>query len=124
MYYICIVTRGGIHDKICPEPKGNPEGEAREIFQWFRLYFIVFPVSSHYIDMLNYKSSIDIPGRSILEELILPIASIAGQYGKILPSRLRMLNSSLKLYFRNTLLQQTKPKTRKKFSNPHTILFL
>ena len=39
-------------------------------------------------DILNKKSSIDLPGRSILEELILGIALTALQYGKILPSTL------------------------------------
>ena len=53
-----------------------------------RLYFIVFFDSSHNTDILNFKSSIGPPGRSILVELILRIASAAGQYGKILPSRL------------------------------------
>ena len=78
MYYICIVTRGGIHDKIWPEPKGNPEGKARGISQGFRLYFIVFPDLSHYTDILNYKSSIDLHRISILEVVILRIASTAG----------------------------------------------
>ena len=62
---ICIVTRGGP-----------------------RLYFIVFLDSCHNTDILNYKSSIDHHWRSILEELILRIAPTAGQYWKILPSRL------------------------------------
>ena len=53
-----------------------------------RLYFIVYRDSSHITDILNYKSSIDLPGKSILEKLILRIAFTAGQYGKILPSRL------------------------------------
>ena len=52
-----------------------------------RLYFIIFPDLSHNEVILNYKSSIDLPGRSILEELILRIALTAGQHGKILPSR-------------------------------------
>ena len=52
------------------------------------LYFIAYPDSSHNTDILNYNSSIDFPGRSILEELILHIAPTAGQYGKILPGRL------------------------------------
>ena len=82
------MTRGGIYDAIYPEHKGNLEGKTQGISQGLRLYFIVFPDSSHYTDILNYKSSIDLPGRSILEELILRIASTAGQYGIILPSRL------------------------------------
>ena len=46
-----------------------------------------------YINILNYNSSIDLPGRSILEQLILRIAPTAGQYGKILPSRLSNIGS-------------------------------
>ena len=57
----------------------------REI-QGLRLYFIVFPDSSHNTDILNYNSSIDIPGRSILEELIVCFAPTAWQCGKILYS--------------------------------------
>ena len=49
----------------------------------YRLYFIIFPDSSHNTDILSYKLSIDIPGRSILEELILHIAPTAEQYGII-----------------------------------------
>ena len=52
-----------------------------------RLYFIVFPDLRHNTDILNYKSRNDLPGKSILEELILRIALTAGQYGKILPSK-------------------------------------
>ena len=79
-----IGTRGGIYKEIYPEP----EGEARWISRELRLYFIVFPDLSHNTDILNYKSSIDLPGRSILEELILRIALTAGQFGKILASKL------------------------------------
>ena len=68
--------------------KGNPEGEAQGISRGLRLYFIVHPNLSETTDILNYSSNLDLPGRSILEELILRIASTAGQYGKILPSRL------------------------------------
>ena len=53
----------------------------------FRLYFIVFPDSSHITDILNCNS-IDHPGGSILEELILRISPTDGQYEKILISRL------------------------------------
>ena len=49
---------------------------------------------SHSTDILNYNSSIDLPGRSILEELILHIAPTAGQYGKLLPSRLNNTGES------------------------------
>ena len=49
---------------------------------------IVFPDWSHNTEILSYKSSIDHHWRSILEELILHIAPTAGQYKKILPSRL------------------------------------
>ena len=78
--------RGGIYDEIWPEPEGNPEGEARVISRGLWLYFIVLPDSSHNTDILNYKSSIELSGRSILEELIIRIAPTAGQYGKIIPS--------------------------------------
>ena len=54
----------------------------------YSLYFVVFPDSSHNTNILNYISSIDLPERSILKDLNLRIASTAGQYGKILPSRL------------------------------------
>ena len=43
-----------------------------------RLHFIVYPDSSHNADILNFNSSIDIPRRSILEELILKIALSSG----------------------------------------------
>ena len=54
----------------------------------YRLYFIVFPDSSHNTDIPISKAIIDLHGRSILEEFILRIASTAGKYRKILPSRL------------------------------------
>ena len=75
------MTRGGIYER-------NPDGEAQGISRGLRLYFIVCPDSSYNTDILNYKSSIDHPGRSILEESILHIAPTAGQYGKISPNRL------------------------------------
>ena len=53
-----------------------------------QFYFIVFPNFSHNLDILNYNSSIDLPGRSILEELFLHVAPTAGQYRKILLSKL------------------------------------
>ena len=49
---------------------------------------ISHPNLSHNTDILNYNSSIDLSKNSILGELILRIVSTAGQYGKILPSRL------------------------------------
>ena len=81
------MTRGGIYNEIYLEPEGNPEGKARAISTGLRLYFVVFPDSSHNTDILNYKSSINLPVRSILEESILRIALTAGQYMKIVPSR-------------------------------------
>ena len=80
-------------------PSAKPEGflRAQAIFCLYfalgislglRLCFIIHPASSHNADILNYNSSIKLPGRSILEELILHIAPTAGQYGKMLPSRL------------------------------------
>ena len=69
-----------------PEPEGNPEGEAKGICRGLRLYFTVYPDLSHYIDILNYNSSIVLPGRAIFEELILPIALAAGAiFSSILP---------------------------------------
>ena len=53
-----------------------------------RLYFLVFPDSCHNTDILNYNSSISLPERSMLEELILCKTPTAGQYRKLLPSRL------------------------------------
>ena len=64
--------------------QGKSRGKAWGISQGLRLYFIVFPDSSHNSGILNFKSSIDLPGRSILEELIFRIAWT----WKILPSRL------------------------------------
>ena len=62
---------------------------------------MVFPDSNHKTDILNYISSFDHPGRSVLEELILRIALTAGQYGKILPSGLSnagKLNYHIKIF--------------------------
>ena len=61
------------------KPKGFPK---------LSLYFIVFPDSSHNTYILNYKSSIDLSVRLILEKLILRIAPTAGQYRKILPTNI------------------------------------
>ena len=47
-----------------------------------------YSLSWREIMRVNYNSSIDLTGRSILEELILHIIPTAGQYGQILPSRL------------------------------------
>ena len=55
------------------KPKGFPEGSG-----YISLYLLTRATA-----ILIYKSSIDLPGISILEELILRIALIAGQYGKI-----------------------------------------
>ena len=62
------------------KPKGFPEGSG--------IFCIVFPDSNHSTDILNYKFSIDLLGRSILAEMILRIAWTAGQYGKMLTSRM------------------------------------
>ena len=62
------------------KPKGFPEGLC-----YISSYFLIrVTIQTFSIT----KSSIDLPGRSILEEVILHIASTAGQYGKILSSRL------------------------------------
>ena len=83
---ICIVMRGGIYYEISLEPEGNPKVKALWISLGLRLYFIVCPDSSHNTDILNCNSSITLPVRSILEEVILRIALSTGQYGNILPS--------------------------------------
>ena len=59
------------------KPEGFPDGSG--------YIFIVFPDSSHSTDIFNYKSSIDLPGRSILEELIICIVPTAGQYQTVIP---------------------------------------
>ena len=66
-----------------------------------RLYFIVYPDSSQNTDLLNYNSSTDLPGRSILEELIFSFVPTAGQYRKILPCRFsntEELNSNIIMF--------------------------
>ena len=81
-------------------------GFALGISLGLRLYFIVYPDSSHNTDILNYNSSTDLPGISILEELILRIASTAGQYGKILHSRfsnIGELNFNIILFSKGSL---------------------
>ena len=50
--------------------RGKSQGQAQRISRGLRLYFIVYPDSSHNIEILNYNSSNDLPGRSKLEELI------------------------------------------------------
>ena len=82
------MTRGGTYYEIYPEPEGNPKGKACGISWGLGLYFIEFPDLSHNTDILNYISSIALPGSSIWEELNLCIAPTAGPYGKILASRL------------------------------------
>ena len=64
-------------------------GRSPSDFPRAQAIFIVFSDSSNNADIINYNSSIDPPGRSIFEELILRIALSTGQYGKILPSWLR-----------------------------------
>ena len=49
-----------------------------------RVYAIFHRIS--WLDIIKYKSSIDLAGRSILKELIFCIPSTAGPYGKILSS--------------------------------------
>ena len=85
-YCIGIETRGGIYGEIWPEPEGNPESKARGISRGLRLYFTVYPDSSHNTDIVNYNSSIFLPGRAILEELILSIALTDGAIFQYTPS--------------------------------------
>ena len=56
----------------CAKPEGFPEGSG-----YISLYI---PNSSHNTDILKYNFSIDLPGRSILEDVILRIALSTGQY--------------------------------------------
>ena len=80
-YCICIMLRGRIYSEIQPDHEGNPEGGAQGISQGLRLYFTVYPDLSHITDILNFffkKSSIVLPGRAILEELIFCIGLAAG----------------------------------------------
>ena len=89
LYCICIETRGGIYSEIQPEPKGNPKGEAPGISRGLRLYFTVYPDSSHNTDILNHNSCIVLLGRAILKELILRIVLAAGAlFSSILPALL------------------------------------
>ena len=67
--------------KYSLRPREIPRGFSRA-----QAFFIVFPDSSNNTEILIYNSSIDLPGRSVLEELILRIALSTGQYGKILAS--------------------------------------
>ena len=57
-----------------PEPEGFPEGSG------YILSYMQTRVTIHTF----YNSGINLPGRSILEELILCIALYTGQYGNIL----------------------------------------
>ena len=67
----------------------NPEGEARWTSRGFRLYFTVYPDSSHNTEILNYNSSFVLPERAILKELILRITLAAGAiFFSILPALL------------------------------------
>ena len=61
---MCIVMREGMYTEIKPELEGNPEGEAQGISRGLRLYFIVYPDMNHNKDILNYNSSIVLPGKS------------------------------------------------------------
>ena len=55
------------------------------------LYFTVYPNSSHNTEILDYKSSIVLPGRAILNELILRITLAAGAiFSSKLPALLRV----------------------------------
>ena len=64
-------------------------GFALEISFRLKLYFTVYPSSCHNADILNYNSSIVLPGRAIFEELILCIALAAWTiFSNILPAPL------------------------------------
>ena len=53
-------------------------GQNPRNFWGLRLYFTLYPDSSHNTVILNYNSSITLPGRAILKELILHIALASG----------------------------------------------
>ena len=57
--------------------QGIPKGAPKGISQGLRLYFTVYSDPSQNTDLLKYNSSIVIPRRAILEELILCIALAA-----------------------------------------------
>ena len=79
---------------------GKSGGQSPRRFPRAQAIFIVFPDSSNNTHILNFNTSIDLPGRSVLEELILRIALSTGQYGKCLPSWLRNtegLNLNIKM---------------------------
>ena len=68
------MTRGGIYSDIKGEHERNPKAGTQGISRGPRLYFIIqtFSISK------SYTSSIVLPGRAILEELILRIGLAAG----------------------------------------------
>ena len=61
------------------KPKEFPEGSG-----YISLYFLTRVT----LQTFSIKFGIVLPGRSVLQELILRIALTAGQYRKILPSKL------------------------------------
>ena len=80
---------GGIYGEIKLESKVNSERKARGISLGLRLLFTVFLDLSNNTDILNYNSRIVIPGRAILEKLILRIAMAAGAiFSSIFPALL------------------------------------
>ena len=56
LYCICIVMRGGIYDEIQHELVGNPEAKARVISRGHRLYFILYPDSLVYDQVLSINT--------------------------------------------------------------------
>ena len=66
--------------KYSLSPREIPWGKPEEFPEGSGYIFIIFPHFSHNTEIVNYKSSIDFPGRSVMEELILRIALTAGQY--------------------------------------------
>ncbi len=81
--------------------RGKSGGRSPRGFPRAQAIFIVFPDSSNNTHILNFNSSIDLPGRSVLEELILRIALSTGQCGNFLPSWLRNteeLNLNIKMF--------------------------
>ena len=83
------MTRGRIYGEIKPESEGNPKRKnPRDFLSAQALFHRISRLESQYI-YSQYISSIVLPGREILKELILCIALTAGDiFSSILPALL------------------------------------
>ena len=87
---------------------------AQGISRGLKLYFIVYPDLSHNTDILNYNSSIFLPGDQYWKIWFSVFAPTAGQYRKIFPSRLSNtgeLNINIILFSTWQRSIQTGPRT-------------